>query len=82
MPAAKRIAFVGSIKWRVKKPFSRADALDLAAARSEVPGADGNTLLLGVSSRGFDDGVPLDVRVSPQDLVSAWRNGSAPAPGG
>lgn len=76
MPAAKRIAFVGSIKWRVKKPFSRADALDLAAARSEVPGADGNTLLVGVSSRGFDDGVPLDVRVSPQNLVSAWRTGA------
>jgi len=33
-PVAKRIDFVGSIKWRQGKPFSRADALKLAAARS------------------------------------------------
>jgi uncharacterized protein len=72
-PVARRVAFVGSVKWRVKKPFGRADALALAAARGEVPGADGDTPLVGVSSRGFDADVPLDVRISAEDLISAWR---------
>jgi hypothetical protein len=39
-----------------------------------VPGASEKTLLLGVSSRGFEANVPLDVQLSPQDLVAAWRD--------
>lgn len=72
-PVAKRVGFVGSVKWRAKRPFGRADALELASRRDEVPGAGEKTLLVGVSSRGFDADVPLDVRLSPQDLVGAWR---------
>lgn len=71
-PVAKRVDFVGSIKWREKRPFSRADGLDLAARRDEVPGAGEDTLLVGVSSQGFEDDAPLDVRVSPEDLIAAW----------
>jgi AAA+ ATPase superfamily predicted ATPase len=74
VPVAKRIGFVGSIKWRQEKPFSRGDGFDLAAARGEVPGAGEETLLVGVSSQGFDAGVPLDVRVAPEDLIAAWQS--------
>lgn len=73
-PVAKRVAFVGSIKWRQKRPFSRADALDLAASRAQVPGASGKTLLVGVSSRGFEASLPVDAQLSPQDLIEAWRD--------
>ncbi len=76
-PVADRVAFVGEIKWRARRRFGRADALQLAARRSEVPGASEETLLVGVSSQGFDAGVPLDVRLSPQNLIDAWRT-SAP----
>ncbi len=72
-PMAKRVAFVGSIKWRARRRFGRADALELASQRAQVPGADESTLLVGVSSRGFEADVPLDVRLSPRELLGAWR---------
>jgi AAA+ ATPase superfamily predicted ATPase len=72
-PVAKRVAFLGSIKWRERRPFGRAEAAELAARRPDVPGADADTLLLGVSAQGFDDDAPLDVRLAPEDLLGAWR---------
>lgn len=72
-PVAKRVAFVGEVKWRARRRFGRADALELASRRGQVPGASEETLLVGVSSRGFDPHVPLDVRLSPPDLIGAWR---------
>lgn len=72
-PVAKQVAFVGSVKWRQKRRFGRAEALELASRRSQVPGANEKTLLVGVSSQGFEPDVPLDVRLSPQDLTGAWH---------
>jgi AAA+ ATPase superfamily predicted ATPase len=72
LPVAKRIGFVGSIKWREGKPFGRADALDLAKHRDEVPGA-GDAPLVGVSSTGFDADALLDVRISADDLIGAFK---------
>lgn len=76
-PVAQRIGFVGSIKWRRDRPFSRSDAFELAAARDAVPGAGGETLLVGVSSQGFDSDAPLDLRLAPEDLIAAWQPGPA-----
>lgn len=73
IPVARGIGFVGSIKWREDRPFSRADALELAKHREEVPGASSETPLVGVSSRGFDDNTPLDVRLAPEDLIAAFK---------
>jgi hypothetical protein len=73
-PVAKRVAFVGSVKWRDERPFSRADAAELATHRADVPGAAADTLLLGVSARGFDGDARLDVRLGPKDLIDAWRH--------
>jgi len=71
-PVAKRVAFVGSVKWRQRRRFGRKDALELASRRALVPGATERTPLVGVSSRGFEANVPLDLRLSPPDLIGAW----------
>jgi len=73
-PVAKRVSLVDSVKWRARRRFNRTDALELAARRVQVPGTSEKTLLVGVSSRGFDPDVPLDVQLSPQDLLGAWRH--------
>lgn len=73
LPQANAIAFVGSIKWRREQRFERADAALLATQRAAVPGADANTLLLGVSRRGFAGNAGLDLRLTPEDLLAAYR---------
>jgi hypothetical protein len=72
-PVARRIGFLGSVKWRQERPFDRSNALDLAARRRDVPGAD-DARLVGVSAQGFDDAAGLDVRLGPEDLIAAWRS--------
>lgn len=73
VPVAKRLGFIGSIKWRVESPFGRDDVLDLASRRDDIPGAGSRTRLVGVSSQGFDDADALDVSLDPEDLLAAWR---------
>jgi uncharacterized protein len=75
-PVARHVGFVGSVKWRADRPFSRADALDLARRRADVPGAGEGTPLVGVASQGFDDDAPLDVRLSAEDLIGAFARKS------
>lgn len=58
---------------RERRPFGRAEAAELAASRPDVPGADADTLLVGVSAQGFGQDAPLDTRLAPEDLVDAWR---------
>ncbi len=71
---AKQVDFVGSIKWRETSPFDGRDLGHLAAHRMDVPGATGETLLVGVSRSGFDDrGASVDVALTPEDLLSAWQ---------
>lgn len=73
LPQARTIPFVGSIKWRDDRRFQRADAATLATQRAAVPGADADTLLLGVSRAGFDADASLDLRLTPEDLLAAYR---------
>jgi hypothetical protein len=67
------IDFVGSVKWRDDAPFDRADAAALASVRAAVPGTDAGTRLVGVSRSGFDAASALDLRLTPADLLRAWR---------
>ena len=68
----KRVSLVGAVKWREREPFKRNDLTDLITKRAQVPGTDDDTLLVGVSRSGFaTDG--LDVTLSPDDLLDAWR---------
>lgn len=66
-------AFIGSIKWRERRKFSRADAVELASIRPQVPLTGPQTQIVGVSRTGFEAGVQLDGRLGPADLLSAWR---------
>jgi AAA+ ATPase superfamily predicted ATPase len=65
------VAFIGSIKWREQAPFDREDVLELAAHRGRVPGAQ-RARLVGLSRSGFATD-ELDVALTADDLVAAWR---------
>jgi uncharacterized protein len=70
----RRVAFVGSIKWRARTPFDGRDLGRIAAQRDEVPGTDEDTVLVGVSREGFDQqGRGLDAALVPEDLLKAWK---------
>jgi uncharacterized protein len=69
----RRVSFVGSIKWRQRRPFSGMDASALAAQLPMVPGVDDRTKLVGVSSSGFDvRDVPITL--GPAELLQAWSS--------
>jgi hypothetical protein len=70
----RRVAFVGSIKWRERTPFGGRDLGRIAAQRDEVPGTDKDTVLIGVSREGFDEqGRSLDAALVATDLLEAWK---------
>jgi uncharacterized protein len=71
-PVAKRVELVGSVKWREAQTFERADTNALITARAQVPGADEDTLLLGVSRSGFSANADLDLQIGPEALLGAW----------
>lgn len=66
--------FAGSTKWREAAPFSRADAVQLAAVRPKVPLTSESTLLVGVSRSGFAADAQLDVKLGPEELLGAWKS--------
>lgn len=69
---AEVVEFVGSIKWRDNKPFSRKDLADLSDHRGLVPGATSDTRLIAVSRTGFDVS-GLDVGLTADEIVAAYR---------
>jgi hypothetical protein len=69
-PVAKRVTFVGSIKWLESRPFDHRDAARLVVHRSQLPGATDSTPMLAVSRSGSTAaGIAV---VSPEDLLDAW----------
>lgn len=66
------VTFIGSIKWREPGRFTSADAYALAAQRADVPGAAA-AKLLGIARVDFDAGAELDVRLTADELLDAWR---------
>ena len=74
-PVADAVAFLGSIKWRDRGRFTRADAGSLAALRATVPGAGPGSLLVGVSRNGFESESGLDVELGPEDVLGATSLG-------
>jgi hypothetical protein len=69
-PVAKRIAFVGSIKWRDHHPFDEHDLAALTLHRSRVPGADETTPMLAVTRSGTT--VRSLTTLGPEELLAAW----------
>lgn len=72
-PVATNVAFVGSAKWRARQPFDRADTAALIAQSAHVPGCTPTTKLIGVSRRNFTNDAGLDVALTAQDLLDAYR---------
>jgi AAA+ ATPase superfamily predicted ATPase len=65
------IDFVGSIKWRLRGDFTRADLGGLVEHRAAVPGATQDTRLVGVARHGFV-ARGLDVELEPEQIVAAY----------
>ncbi|WP_049577424.1 ATP-binding protein [Streptomyces sp. SBT349] len=71
---ARRISFVGSVKWHERDTFDRRALAALARDALAIPGADGDTPLIGVSRSGFSaDG--LAAAYGPERLMDAWAPG-------
>lgn len=69
----KRVASVGSIEWS-ENTLQRARPGAHAAQHDEIPGTDEDTVLVGVSSEGFDErGRGADVTLGPEDFLKAWK---------
>ncbi|MBM4059693.1 MAG: ATPase [Planctomycetes bacterium] len=68
---ARRVVFVGSIKWRERSPFARPDLDALLHNRARVPGGGAAKVVAvaraGATVRG------LDASFSPEDLLVAWK---------
>jgi hypothetical protein len=71
-PVARKVNFLGSIKWLDKGPFDRHDYDALVRGMLAVPGADYQTPLVAVSRSGVRD-LPLARSLGPEDLVAAWQ---------
>lgn len=69
-PVAKRVHFVGSIKWLDRAVFGERDQLALYRHRQAL--VDQPVPLVGVSRAGFSGG-GLDARYGPEELIRAWR---------
>jgi hypothetical protein len=68
---ARKISFVGSVKWHERTPFDMRDLAALARDALAVPGADDRTQLVAVSRSGFKaDGVAASY--GPDELMGAW----------
>jgi AAA+ ATPase superfamily predicted ATPase len=67
----RRVAAVGSVKWREKAPFSGADAAALRASRSSIPGAE-DAALIAVCPAGVKPDAAIDLHLSAAQLLAAW----------
>jgi AAA+ ATPase superfamily predicted ATPase len=69
-PNARRVCFVGSIKWKERAPFNAADLNTLLAVRARLP--SGNDAPVIAVSRSPVAAVGLDATFGPGELLSAW----------
>ncbi|MEW6582673.1 MAG: DUF234 domain-containing protein, partial [Actinomycetota bacterium] len=65
------VDFVGSVKWRDRGEFGRADLGRLVEHRAHVPGVNAETRLVGVSRTGFSV-QGLDVELGADEIVAAF----------
>ncbi|WP_431942300.1 ATP-binding protein [Micromonospora marina] len=71
-PVAKRITFVGSVKWLENGAFDGHDLARLLHHRAQLPGADDHTPVVAVVRSGRAvDGVTA---IGPAELLAAWRD--------
>jgi hypothetical protein len=66
----KRVAFIGSIKWREDAAFDDADLRHLASLVPQVPGTDASTRLVAVARKAVR--AKVDVALTAADVIAAW----------
>lgn len=73
-PPAKRISFIGTIKWRDNKPVRRSDYAALVAGGASIPGVQPTTPTVAVSRLGADAeaAAAFDVVLDADDVLAAW----------
>ncbi|MFV2062290.1 MAG: ATP-binding protein, partial [Chloroflexota bacterium] len=74
-PPAKRVSFIGSIKWRDGRPLSKTDHSALIRSATRVSGADATkTRTVAVSPLGAnaDATSVFDVVLDADDILGAW----------
>jgi hypothetical protein len=73
---AKRLSFIGSVKWRENKLLTLTDLNALTGVATRVPGATANTLKVGVSRSGVEGRAAgaFDVVLGPDELLKAWTD--------
>jgi AAA+ ATPase superfamily predicted ATPase len=70
-PVARRIGFVGSVKWHDRAGFDAHDLASLHLQRARVPGTDDSTPLIGVG-RLRPELAGLAATYGAEDLIEAW----------
>ena len=73
-PVARKLWYVGSVKW-LDHPFGSRDLAALQRGAPQVPGFDpGETALIGVSCTGFTDSAAANLALCwlPEDIISAF----------
>jgi len=81
LQAPTKVSFVGSIKWRDRKPFASGDLEELIEGAARVPGVGPATPLVAISRSGVDRSArKLSVAVAAADLVGASGNALAGSP--
>lgn len=66
-----RVAFIGSIEWHEREPFTTHGRAALVKHRAAVPGAADAHLAI-ISRTGAEPGVEADLLLGPDEIVAAW----------
>lgn len=66
----RSVGLIGSVRWRERRPFDRADRAALDADAARVPGVTPDTPRVGVSRTGFAD-AGLDWALGAEELLAA-----------
>lgn len=73
-PPVKRIAFIGSIKWRARGRFDGSDLAELIRKGAQIPGVTTSTPLVGVSRAGFEPiRAQLAAALDGDELLAAFE---------
>jgi len=72
-PPINTVAFIGSIKWRQRKPATGTDIAGLIRSGSQIAGVTSETPLVLVSRSGITDvKAPLAAGLTPDELLASF----------
>ena len=72
-PPVQQISFIGSIKWRQRRPATSSDIAGLVRSGTRVPGVTPDTRLVLVTRSGVQDvGLPVAAILTPDELLASY----------